>query len=126
MLDHLDISKEDATKIMDRLVKGQPEGVDFEALLDCAIYLRGPARSLHLHQLMAESASIRDEVLELSKAHKQLLAWLPKRLQNLERQVARDFVRSEARFDIEQEALTPPVFIDPRHLNSDGNDKIKL
>lgn len=62
----MEMNLEDATLIFDRLSKeGTGQGVFLEAFLDCAINLRGQARNLHLHELMADVASLGKEVKNL-------------------------------------------------------------
>jgi len=87
----MEMTEQDARQIFDRLLQERPEGsLSLETILDCAINLRGPARSLHLHEMMAhvdtiraETDNIRAEVKHICLAQKQMTSDLHKWIQAL-------------------------------------------
>mmetsp|Transcript_21084 Transcript_21084/g.39600 ORF Transcript_21084/g.39600 Transcript_21084/m.39600 type:complete len:147 (+) Transcript_21084:1-441(+) len=73
-LDRLSITEDDALTLLKRLTLGSPEGVDLETFLDCAIFMKGTARSVHLHELMAESQAAKLEILAVLRGLEEKLA----------------------------------------------------
>jgi len=79
-LDRLSITEDDALTLLKRLTLGSPEGVDLETFLDCAIFMKGTARSVHLHELMAESQAAKLEILAVLRGLEEKIAKPVRRL----------------------------------------------
>lgn len=105
-LRQVEINSEDALVIMRRLSKECNAGVHLETFLDCAIHMKGPARSLHLHEMMAECAHLRSEVQGLSQAQDQMMSELREWLQDFEGDLTR--LGAQLRFSKGHKGLPGP------------------